>query len=108
MPKMIRIECQREGGKIINLSVKGHANSAPHGEDLICSAVSAVVFGGLNALENAQAFKIETDEEKGILNVEAKKDVSLHDYQVLDTIMIQLKSIEESAPKYIRIVEKGC
>lgn len=105
---MIRIECQRESGKIISLTVKGHANSAPHGEDLVCSAVSAVTFGGLNALENASAFTIKSDEEKGLLSVEANSGVSTHDYQVLDTIMIQLKSIEESASEYIKIVEKGC
>lgn len=108
MPNMIRIECQRENGKIISLTVKGHANSAPHGQDLVCSATSAVTFGGLNALENAKAFIIQIDEELGLIDVKAKESVSMHDYQVLETILIQLKTIEEDNKKYIQIIEKGC
>ena len=105
---MIRIRCQKENGKIINLSVKGHANSAPHGQDLVCSAASAVIFGGLNALENPKSFDIKTDEDNGSVEVIAKSNVSNHDYQVLDVILIQLKTIEESYKKYIEVVEKGC
>ena len=98
----------KKDGKIINLSLLGHAESAPYGNDLVCSAVSAVVFGGLNALENPKSFKITTSEKDGSVEVEAKEAVSMHDYQVLDTILIQLKSIEESNSKFISIIEKGC
>lgn len=105
---MIRIECQRENGNINCLSLEGHANSAQYGKDIVCSAVSAVVFGGLNALENPKAFDIKTDEKSGSVKIVAKGNVSSHDYQVLDVIFIQLKSIEETNSKYIQIVEKGC
>lgn len=105
---MIRIRCERNDGKIQKLVITGHANSAPHGKDIICAAVSAVSFGGLNALGNPKAFMIETNEDDGTLKVEAKSGVTKHDYEVLDTIMIQLKSIEESAKDFVQIVEKGC
>ena len=105
---MIRIRCERNNGKIVSLTITGHANQAPYGKDIICSAVSAVTFGGLNALENPKAFIIETNEDDGMLKVEAKSGVTKHDYQVLDTIMIQLRSIEESSKDYVNIVEKGC
>ena len=105
---MIRIRCQKENGKIINLSVKGHAESVTRGPDLICGSVSAVIFGGLNALENPKSVEIKKDEDNGSVEVIAKSNVSNHDYQVLDVILIQLKSIEESYKKYIEVVEKGC
>jgi hypothetical protein len=105
---MIRIVCERKDGLVNYLSIKGHANSAPKGEDIVCSAVSAVSIGGLNALENPKAFMIEMSEKDGSITVRANKGVTKHDYQVLDTILIQLKSIEESAKEYVSLVEKGC
>ena len=105
---MIRIRCERNDGKIQTLIITGHANSAPKGKDIVCAAVSAVSFGGLNALDNPKAFMIETNEDDGTLKVEAKSGVTKHDYEVLETILIQLKSIEESAKDFVQIVEKGC
>ncbi len=105
---MIRIECQKENGKIKSLSLKGHAQFAQKGKDIVCSAVSAVVIGGINALENPKAFNINVDEEKGEILIEEIKDVQTHDYIVLETILIQLKSIEEVANKNVQIIEKGC
>ena len=105
---MIRIECLKKDGKIIFLSLKGHANTASYGQDIVCSAVSAVAFGGLNALENPSSFTIKSNEEKGELEIEAHSSVTNHDYIVLETMLIQFKSIEESAPKNVRIIEKGC
>ncbi|MCR5230567.1 MAG: ribosomal-processing cysteine protease Prp [Solobacterium sp.] len=38
-------------GRIQTLSVSGHAGSDEYGKDLVCAAVSAVVFGLANALD---------------------------------------------------------
>ena len=40
---MIRAEVSRSGGRIVRLHVRGHAGTAPYGQDLVCAAVSAVV-----------------------------------------------------------------
>ena len=40
---MIRTEVRRRGGRIVRLHVHGHAGTAPHGQDLVCAAVSALV-----------------------------------------------------------------
>ncbi len=105
---MICIDCLKANGKIQSLSIVGHANFAKRGKDIVCSAVSAIIFGGLNALENPESFKINIDEDKGIITIESKDNVSMHDYDVLNTILIQLKTVEETANKNVKIVEKGC
>lgn len=107
MPNMIRVRCQRNDGKIINLEVKGHANSDIYGKDLVCAAVSAILFGGLNALENPKAFEIHSNEKSGELTLNVIGDVTTHDYDVLDVILTQLKTVEESNKDYVQIVEKG-
>ena len=58
---MIKITASRNNGRITNLTVKGHANSAPHGEDLVCAAVSSILVGGCNALKEPNCFAIKLD-----------------------------------------------
>jgi uncharacterized protein YsxB (DUF464 family) len=102
---MIHINANRKDGKIVYLSVEGHANFDEEGKDIVCSAVSAISVGGLNALENPDKFNIKV--EKGFVEVSQKSVASEHDYQVLETMLIQLKSVEETNSKYVRVVEKG-
>jgi len=98
---MIKVLIKQEEKKFVSLEVKGHANSAPYGEDLVCSAVSAVLTGGLNNLDNPKDFDIKLDE--GNAYVKAKDSISSHDEIVMETIITSLKTIEESYGKFIQI-----
>ena len=51
---MIKVKISNVGTNFHSLEVKGHAGSGPYGHDLACAAVSAITFGGLNALESGQ------------------------------------------------------
>lgn len=102
---MIKIEATRKDGKIINLTVKGHANSAPKGEDLVCAAVSSVLVGGCNALSQPNCFAIKLNE--GDASISELSIANKHDYEVLETMMIQFKTIEESSKKFLQVIEKG-
>lgn len=102
---MICINVTKVDGKINQLTIKGHSGSAPKGKDIICSAVSAISQGGCNALENPKCFAFKC--EDGLLDIKVIHEASIHDYQVLDTILIQLKSVEEVSKDFVKIVEKG-
>ena len=102
---MIKIEATRKDGKIINLTVKGHANSAPKGEDLVCAAVSSVLVGGCNALKEPNCYAIKLNE--GDASIRELSIANKHDYEVLETMMIQFKTIEESSKKFLKVIEKG-
>ena len=98
---MIKVLIKQEEKKIVSLEVKGHANSAPNGEDLVCAGVSSILTGGLNNLENPKDFDIKLDE--GYAYVKAKGSISSHDEVVLETIVTSLKTMEESYGKFIQI-----
>ena len=102
---MIKITATRNNGKIVNLTVKGHANSAPHGEDLVCAAVSSILVGGCNALNQPDCFAIKL--ESGDASIVEKSIADKHDYEVLETMIIQFKTIEESSKKFLKVIEKG-
>ena len=102
---MIKITATRNNGKIISLTVKGHANSAPHGEDLVCAAVSSILVGGCNALNEHNCFAIRLNE--GDASITEVSHANEHDYEVLETMMIQFKTVEESNKKFLQVIEKG-
>ncbi len=102
---MINIKATRKDGKIVYLSIQGHAESATEGKDIVCAAISAISVGGLNALTEPDKFILKV--EKGDVEVSAKSVANENDYKVLDVMLIQMKSIAESYPKYVKVVEKG-
>ena len=102
---MIKIEATRNNGKIISLTVKGHANSAPKGEDLVCAAVSTVLVGGCNALKEPNCFAIKLNE--GDASVVEISHANEHDYEVLEVMLVQFKSVEETSSKFLKVIEKG-
>lgn len=102
---MIRVTVIKAEQKIKSILVKGHSNSAPKGEDLICAGVSSIVTGGANAIEHPECYSFKTND--GYFEIVELKTANEHDYNVLETMLIQLKTIEEAYPKYIEIIEKG-
>ena len=98
---MIKVLIKFEEKKFKSLEVKGHANSAPHGEDLVCAGVSSVLTGGLNNLQNPKDFDIVLDE--GYSLVKVINSISSHDEVVMETIITGLKTIEECHSKFIQI-----
>ncbi|MDY0177964.1 MAG: ribosomal-processing cysteine protease Prp [Erysipelotrichia bacterium] len=98
---MVHVAIKKEAGKFLSLKVKGHADSAPHGQDLVCSAISAVLTGGFNAIESKNNFHFRLNE--GDAELIAKGPVSNHDEIVIETIITSLETIAEGKKKFIKI-----
>ncbi|MGI6714313.1 MAG: ribosomal-processing cysteine protease Prp [Bacilli bacterium] len=100
---MIKVTYQDQP-HITFLRVEGHADSAPHGKDLVCAAVSAVVIGGLNALTFPKNYALSIQE--GEVVVREIKESCQHDQIVLRTILTGLQTIEKDYPQFIQIQRK--
>ena len=97
---MIKIVIKKSNGEFL-LEAKGHANSAEYGKDLVCAAVSAILTGGINAISDKSNFEIKLDE--GYSLIKSLDKVNQKDEIILQTIEVQLKTIEESYDKFIQI-----
>lgn len=98
---MINIIIYQEDNLLKKVSIKGHSNYAPKGEDIVCAGVSAIGVGTVNAIYEITKQKPEFHSEDGNLELEFP---SGGDAQIIaKTMLIQLKSIEESYPKYVKI-----
>ena len=99
---MIKVEYIENSSNIEYLRISGHANYDDYGKDIVCSAVSAISIGALNALKNIENYAIT--QKEGLIIIENKNKSSYDDNIVLNTMLIQLKTIEQSYPKFIQIV----
>lgn len=61
---MINITVTKEDNGHINIDVNGHANYAPHGQDIVCAGVSAIVqttLLGLEAIADSYPHNVHID-----------------------------------------------
>jgi uncharacterized protein YsxB (DUF464 family) len=100
---MIQVSIIRSNQLYRMMKVTGHANSAPYGEDLVCAAVSAVMTGGINAL-NLKAAKVKNTQ--GLSEIQITNLQNLENQSVLRVISTQLQTIANDYPTYIRIQTK--
>ena len=98
---MIKVYLIKSDDIVYGLEVTGHADSAQYGKDLICAAVSAIITGGFNAFNDNDFEEIELKE--GYAKV---KVVTENGRNILNTIIVQLKTMEVSNPQYIRLSDK--
>ncbi|TKH34354.1 ribosomal-processing cysteine protease Prp [Paenibacillus polymyxa] len=99
-----------EDGSIQGFSVKGHANFAKSGEDIVCAGVSAVTVGTVNSIVALTDVEMETEMENGFLSAylspESYHDANAQIQLLLESMVIMLTSIAESYGKYIQIENK--
>lgn len=71
---MIKVVFEREGDSILGFRSRGHAGAADPGEDIVCSAVSALLFSVVNTLDHYHVLMDVKVVEKGFLSCEIKED----------------------------------
>ena len=103
---MIKVNIEKNKTKIVSIEVSGHSNYDEKGKDIVCAGVSAIVVGGLNALLNEDKKAIDYKCKDGYAYVFVKDIDNNNINMILDVITTQLYTIEESYPKFIKIIEK--
>ncbi len=98
---MIEVNYLENNSVISKLEISGHANFDKKGKDIVCSAVSAIGVGGINALTNID--KIEVVIKEGYILVNGSGLNNEYNQIVLKTMLTQLKTIEKSYSKYIKV-----
>ncbi len=106
---MIRVSIHKLNRDIRKISVRGHAESGPKGHDLVCAAVSSIATGALNALvemQNENVSLIYQEGEDALIEVNVLESNEQLE-NLLRFMIYQLKTVEDSHPKNIRIKEES-
>lgn len=101
---MILIEINYVFGKINRITISGHGG-LEYGKDIICAGVSACSIGALNALDNAENYQLKIKE--GYIDLKCIKSSTMHDEIVLETLIVQLDTIEKKFKDRVKIRVSG-
>lgn len=110
---MIKVTIRRDqSGLIHSFEMKGHADFAEHGKDLVCAGASAVSFGAVNAMIALTEITpiIKQKGDGGYLYVEVPS-ISISEKAakvqlILESMIVSLQTIEQDYSKYIKITFK--
>ncbi|GEL77460.1 ribosomal-processing cysteine protease Prp [Tenuibacillus multivorans] len=108
---MIELRVFRKNDQIQGFELSGHANSGPHGHDLVCSAVSAVSFGTVNSIMKLCQIdpEIEQGAQGGYLKMLLPEGMSDKAYDKAQTLLqgmlVTFQTIERDYHQYITIIE---
>lgn len=97
---MIRVSYQHNQD-VDTLQVKDHAGYAEAGYDLVCAAVSSIVFGGANALEEVEENSTEKKDNYFYLSSRSERGKI-----IMHTVLVQLQTVKAIYPQYIKIDER--
>lgn len=104
---MIQAKTIRKNEKIQEIFVSGHANYKPHGEDIVCAAVSTATLITANAIEHfglKDLIHLTIKEGHFKLTVEQDHDIIM---KLLENLEFTLLDLEKQYPKYIKIKKEG-
>lgn len=94
------IEVKRYSGGI---SVKGHAGYAPHGQDIVCAAVSTLAQNMVISISELTKDKIQYDIRPGTVEIRYG-NLSKEAQLLVDSFFIGIRAIADSYPGNVRIV----
>lgn len=99
---MVFVKVRKQKERILELDVHGHANQAPHGEDLVCAGVSCIMVGALNAIDQLANETCALSMAEGHIKIE-QMEADERAQLLLAGTLIALQTMEETYSKYIKI-----
>ncbi|MFM1652373.1 ribosomal-processing cysteine protease Prp [Brevibacillus sp. B_LB10_24] len=107
---MILATVKRDGGDIEEITISGHADAAEYGKDIVCSAVSAISFGMLNAVHALLGITPQVEQaerEGGFLRwrLERTADQAVHEKQQLlaESLIVSLYSVSQQYGTFLTV-----
>ena len=104
---MIKVNVFKDSDSVVRgIHLSGHAGYGESGEDIVCAAVSALVFSAYNSIETftEDEFEGSSDEKSGDFQFHFTDRVSKESQLLMNSLVLGLTNIMESYGKqYIKI-----
>lgn len=88
------------------IKVRGHANYAPHGQDIVCAGVTALTQTLVESLETLTGNEIKYDMSPGRVDIEIEdpdEDAQL----LMDSFLVGIEMIADEFPEHVRVEESN-
>jgi uncharacterized protein YsxB (DUF464 family) len=89
-----------------SISIRGHAGYAPHGQDIVCAAVSTLVQTFIASVEELTADEITAHRnEQGQIQTIQFGHLSERAQVLLDALFVGIQMVADTFPANVRIVQ---
>ncbi|MDD3747288.1 MAG: ribosomal-processing cysteine protease Prp [Anaerostipes sp.] len=95
---MIEISIRKDG-----VTVSGHANYAPRGQDIVCAAVSTLALALIKSIENLTEDKIQYSISSGMVDIEYK-NLSEKSKTLVDSFFVGVSMVSNDYPNHVRMI----
>lgn len=100
----------RSRGSIVGFQAKGHTGYAEEGNDIVCSAVSALTQSAVLGITELLKLNAAVSVHKGDLYCMLEENIRSGDLEsaqlILETMRLGLESVSDNYDRYLKIVEK--
>lgn len=107
---MINIQINYKDNDIIEVDCKGHSGFAPKGNDIVCSAVSAIVQTALLGLIEISADEVVYTRKDGALVFKCPrpkdKTEGIKQQTILRTMLLGLRDMKSGYKAFIKLEER--
>ncbi len=106
---MITVKILHKPQEFYQVEVSGHANQNEYGQDIVCSAVSALTIATLNGLIEVVKAEVEYEIDDGYTKFEVyPKDSIQNDFVkvLIGTYELGIQAMLEDYGQYVRIEKK--
>lgn len=107
---MIRVTLLSAGGRTVGFSCSGHANHGEVGNDIVCSAVSAItqtcVIGITDVLKLSAALSVSEGNLRCELDADTAEADAARAGLLFDTMAAGLRAVEELYPGTLKFVDR--
>lgn len=103
---MTTVIFKRSSNGLISFEVNGHSGFANSGEDIVCSAISAISLSTVIGITEVLKINANYEVKDGFLNlsIENNSKEDIEDCQVLlETMILSLKRMELNYGEYINV-----
>lgn len=100
---MISIKLENDNNKIKMINIKGHADYAEKGKDIVCSAVSSIVITTINGILGIDEDSIDYIDNSNDITIKLTNDNEITIKLLLNMINL-LKELETDYPDNIKFI----
>lgn len=99
---MIKVKVEEKNNLINYICIKGHANYAENGKDIVCASVSSIVITTINSIVRIDSSCIDYHENDGLIEIKILKHTDIIDH-LIENMLDLLNELAKNYSKYIKI-----
>jgi len=102
---MIKVDTYWDSSRLVRFSVSGHAGYAKAGTDIVCAAVSALVYNAINSCEQFLNARLEVEDDGNELLCVVPIPLREHEsvQLLLGSMVFGVEQTAAVYPKHIRL-----